>query len=732
MRALRFTSLGIVAACVLGWASAQTPPPPTLKPPVPASPWVSKTDEALLRTVFDAMDRRRYSEANMLRAQVQAPVAKALADWVYLRSSRTDVTLAEIDSFLDQNYGWPNSELLQRQAEDVLEDTMPAGQILAFFDERDPLTGSGHLHLARAFLESGNEAAARAQVRTAWVDYNWSSREERDILSRFGRFLTEADHWAKADRQLFEIQATITERLLPYLPPDRQAEARVRIGFLKGDRNAATLYTQLPNKSVHDSGVLLAATRYYRRLGQEDQAMIYAGLAPLDADSLRNPERWLYERQRLARWALKTGRFEDAYTLSAYSGLESGADFAEAEFMAGWVALRFLNDAERAKAHFAYLGTGVTSPISRARGEYWLARAWAASGDEAMARQHYRVAAAFPFTFYGQLAIDALGKDAPVITFPVDQEPDAAALTVFESRPLVHAMRILAEIGESTHYDRFARALDDQIESPGEVSAYHDLVMEERKTYLAVRAGKVARNNGAEVPSVIFPLYPVPDSAKRFVEEPLILGLSRQESEFNPRAYSSAKARGVMQLLASTARITARKEGLPYSQSRLLDDPAYNITLGAAHLSHLLERFNGSYILVLAGYNAGPNRSDQWIARHGDPRNPNVDPIDWIELIPFSETRNYVMRVIENTNVYRARINNTPLGSQIMTDLLRGGNKRSAVGAVPPAPMLLEVSFEEGGGPNILNRPSRRPAALDYVPDENFPPLHGKSVGETD
>ncbi|MEM9988391.1 MAG: lytic transglycosylase domain-containing protein, partial [Pseudomonadota bacterium] len=359
----------------------------------------------------------------------------------------------------------------------------------------------------------------------------------------------------------------------------------------------------------------------------------------------------------------------------------------------GWIALRFLRDPERAKAHFTFLGTGVNSPISLSRGEYWLGRAWAAGGDPERASYHYRVAAEYPYAYYGQLALHELGSSAPKAQFPDPLQADEMALEVFNARPMVHAMHILSELGEDRHFDRFARALDDQLESPGEVVAYDRLVQSERKPYLAVRASKVARNKGADVPSVVYPLYPVPDQAKGFVEEALILGLSRQESEFNPRAFSRAKARGLMQLLASTAKITARKEGFPYSTPRLMDDPAYNLVLGAAHLSHLLERFDGSYIMVLAAYNAGPHRVDGWIKTYGDPRDKDVDPIDWVELIPFSETRNYVMRVLENTQVYRSRLTGVPLGQGLAADIARGTDDGFAKGQFPPAPALWQVAL---------------------------------------
>lgn len=720
-------------------AASAAPRIPSIKPPAPVSNYISQTDEGHLRAVFEALEKRNYALANISRSRIEAPVARSLADWAYLRSGADGISPREIGRFLDSNYGWPSESLLQEKAEEAFTDNTPTEEVFTFFQNRDPITSEGHLRLADAFLAIGNTEAAVGQIRRAWIDFNHVSRDERLILQKYGAFLGPQDHWEKADRQLFDIRATATKRLLPYLPSDRRRQAETRIAFLTLDRNAAALYSALPADSQQDAGVLLAAVRYYRRTDRDDQAITYAGLAPLDAETLRDPGAWFYERKLLARWALKNARFEDTYLLSAYSGLDEGADFAEAEFMAGWVALRFLNDPERAKAHFAYLGTGVSSPISRSRGEYWLGRAFAATGDDVSANQHYRVAAAFPYTFYGQLAIHELGENAPAIVFPQQpEEPDAASLTVFEARPLVHAMHILAEVGEDLHFNRFARALDDQLQSEGEVMAYYDLVIGERKTFLAVRAGKVARNNGVDVPEVIYPLYLVPDAAARYVEKPLILGLSRQESEFNPRAYSRARARGMMQLLASTAQITARKEGLPYSTSRLLDDPSYNMTLGAAHLSHLLDRFSGSYIMVMGAYNAGSGRVDQWIETYGDPRDPSVDPIDWIEMIPFSETRNYVMRVTENTQVYRSRLEGQPLGAGILADITRGGGSRDAIGITPPSPRLMvQASLadpEPTFGRSILNFPDRKTRAQEIFEGLTFEPLHtdGIAAGESD
>ncbi|MBB4659442.1 lytic transglycosylase domain-containing protein [Parvularcula dongshanensis] len=701
----------LLLAGLCGVVLTAAAPSPSLKPPAPVSPYVTPTDEAVLRAVFTALTDRRYAEAERRRRDLEDPLARAVADWAYLRSGGPGIRAAEVAAFLSAHPDWPDATRIQAQAEDRFDDETPAADLLLFFDTRDPVRGEGMVQLGRALIESGSVEAGEDMIRRAWIERDWTAASERQILSRHGARLREADHVAKADRQLFDIEATATERLLPLLPKDERRAAEARIALLKRDRNGPGLYEALPEEKRLDAGVLHAAVRYWRRSDKDLRATELAGLAPQGAEALRDPDAWYTERSLLARTALSEGRFEDAYVLSAYSGLTRGADFAEAEFLAGWIALRFLGDPQRAETHFALLASNVSSPISLSRGEYWLARAKEAGGDEIGAVEAFRQAASRPFTYYGQLAAERLGDSAPRIAFPEAEAPNAEDLASFEARPMAGAMRILAEVGEDWAFDRFARALDDSLETPGEVLAFADLVTGERKTHLAVRAGKVARSNGAATPQATYPLLPVPEAAAGFVETPLILGLSRQESEFNPRIVSSARAQGVMQLLTGTAKITARKEGLPYEASRLLDDPAYNMTLGAAHLSHLIERFGGSYVMTIAGYNAGPHRVDGWTERFGDPREPSVDPVDWVELIPFSETRNYVQRVLENVQIYRARLDGGVIAGRLTGDLVRGGSAPGAIGKASPAPALVRYAEAEGMT-NVLSLPAVPPYAV--------------------
>ncbi|WP_206711349.1 lytic transglycosylase domain-containing protein [Aquisalinus flavus] len=685
VNSLLLTSV-LVLAVSTGASSAQAPVP-RVKPDAPGPVYVSEGDHAILNLYFEALDRRRWDVADSYRPQISDSVARTVADWAWYRAEPDNLDWRALGRFLDENPDWPNDFTIQRTAEEEMTENDAPADILAFFRNKQPVSGYGKIALARALLDSGQTDEGKRRLRDAWVNHNWPVSDERDIAREFASHLSEDDHYAKVDRQLFDIIATDSVRLLDYLAANHRQMAEARIALLRRDGNAVRLLEGLSPEQLRDSGVLHAAARYYRRGDNEPTAIGYAAQAPVSSDYLRYPEAWWGEKNLLMLWALRDGLYKDAYRMAAYSGLKEGGNFAEAEFYAGWIALRFLKEPERARRHFAYLDANVSSPISKSRAQYWLGRAFAAEGNRERARQYYAVAAAYPFTYYGQLAQESLGtENAP--GFPPAVEPSAEDREMFNSRPLVHAMRILAEVDEEYRYIAFARQLDDVLATPGEYALYEDLVRREDMLFLSVRAGKVAVGRGAEAPSVAWPRILVPGQASNYVEEPLILGLSRQESEFNPRAYSSANARGLMQLLPSTAQLTARKEGFPYSTPRLMDDPLYNLVIGSAHLSHLIERFEGSYILTLVGYNAGPNRASQWIERYGDPRNPDVDPVDWVELIPFDETRNYVQRVLENTQIYRAQVEGGPIAGKLARDLVRGGGTTTAIGLAQPSPIL--------------------------------------------
>ncbi|MEM8771256.1 MAG: lytic transglycosylase domain-containing protein [Pseudomonadota bacterium] len=706
---LALGGLCVAAALIFAAPTHAASPAPRLKPPAPGPTYLTRLDQARLKTVQNALKRKAFALAKAETQFIEDATARSLGDWLYFMSKDPQMDFREAGVFLDAHPDWPSRSRIQSFAESRIADDAPAADILAFFTQRKPRTGAGKTHMARALLSQGRDAEATALIRDAWVNHNFRIAEEKQIIKNYSKRLTKADHASRVDRLLWGRQVTNARRTFPYLSREDRRMAEARAALLLRAGSGPKLYRQLKEEEQKDSGVLYAAVRYYRRTDEQQYAIALAGDAPEDPSLIRNSDRWWTERRLLLQWAIKEGRFADAYAVAARHGISAAdnyGDFADAEFVAGWIALRFLDAPARAETHFQILADAVKSPISLSRAHYWLGRAADAKGDNAAARAHYANAAQYQYSYYGQLAVEALSGEAPRQAFASAPIPTAIEKARFASRPAVTALRMLSDLDLDYEFMIFAYHIDDQLESPGEYVELARLTNGEGAPHLTVRAGKVAVQRGAFVPDVAYPMRLAPSEARAYVAPEIILGLSRQESEFNPRAYSSAGARGVMQLIPSTAQITARKEGLPYRRSALLDDPLYNMTIGAAHLSHLLDRFDGSLILTFAAYNAGAHRAAQWIEDFGDPRTGDVEPLDWVEMIPFSETRNYVQRVLENVQVYRARLNDAPMAGRLSNDIELGGPSGRVAANAKPSTVLAARAITAGPG-NLAPLPSR-------------------------
>lgn len=726
-----FAKAAALGVLIFAATDAAATPTPRLKPAPPAPVYLTRSDLTLLKETDAAVNRRDWSAAKKATAEIEAPIARSLGEWFYFYAEDPKADFREAGAFLDQHPDWPALSKIQIHAEKKIPDNAPTRDVLDFFERRDPLTGEGKLQLARAQYATGDNEAALIHLRDAWINHSFSFADEQKLLADYGRRLTEQDYAARVDRLLWERQVTVARRIFAKLDASDRRMAEARAALLTGAANATQLFDSLKESERTDPGVLLAAVRYFRRSDEQPRAVALALQAPDDPAALRNPTRWWDERQLLMRWSLTEQRYADAYALAANHGLEPGLEFAEAEFNAGWIALRFLNAPERAETHFKALAGAVGAPISLARAYYWLGRAADARGETDLAAARYRVAAGFIYTYYGQIAAEKLGDTPMAATFAPPVEPTPEDKARFSSRPAVAALRMLSELDDDQAFLVFAYHVDDQLESPGEYVELARLAARKGATHIAVRAGKVGAGRNAFAAEVVYPLIFVPEEAKRFAPPEIILGLSRQESEFNPHAYSRAGARGLMQLLPSTAQITARKEGLRYSRASLLNDPEYNLIVGSAHLSHLFERFNGSRVMTFAAYNAGVSRVEEWVERYGDPRAPDVDPLDWVEQIPFAETRNYVQRVLENTQVYRSRLSNGPIAGQLSADLELGGPGRRAGRlpnrsyAEPLPPMPQRTAIYANAAPLVqpakpLLEAAPEPGLEESAPTANF------------
>jgi soluble lytic murein transglycosylase len=431
-------------------------------------------------------------------------------------------------------------------------------------------------------------------------------------------------------------------------------------------KDAGALLEAVPPAQRSASYVYLQA-KFLRRTGKYKGASAVMKTAPREAGALVDPDAWWIERRVLSRELLDIGDPRGSYEIAAAHSAESPVPAADAEFHAGWYALRHLGEAETASRHFARIAEIAEGPISLSRAYYWLGRA-AEAGGPGDAKAYFEKAAVYGTCFYGQLAVQRLGRAELAVAAP---EPSAADREIFESREPVRAIRRLEQAGYQAQADMLYRELADKLTSPGELALLAAMAEQRSNHFLALRVGKIAAGRAIDVGALAHPIGAIPTSAAiDGAGTALAYAVARQESEFNVGAVSGAGALGLLQLLPGTAREVAQRSGLPYSKDRLVTDAGYNATLGAAFLSEQLGRFNGSYVLTIAGYNAGPRRAAEWAERYGDPRGKDLDTVvDWIERIPYTETRTYVQRVMENYQTYKMRLSGR---FDIAQDLVEG------------------------------------------------------------
>jgi soluble lytic murein transglycosylase len=606
--------------------------------------------DAACRAVVTAAAAGRWAEP----ARCAAPVPAKLAQWLRLLSG--PASAGEVARFIAENPDWPLQDALARRAEEMHASVLDEAVVRGFFSRRPPRTAPGMLRYAEA-IEARDAAAAARLRREAWVLLRPDAAAERALLERYPGLMRPEDQWARFDRLTWARETAAAQRLLTQLPPGRQVAARARLEALAGSEGDLG---QLPD-AKRDPLTFLERMRSLRRQDRDDEAArlwLADGPAAQSAAGVdRLPQFWA-ERQIIVRRLIRRGEDAQALRLAAAHGLPPGPTeaYLEAEFVTGWIALRRRNDASRALGHFTAIERNAVAPISLARGGYWRGRALAALNRPDDARAAWRAAAEHPFTYYGQLAALAGGESEAELALRIAGTAPAAAdpahVAAFAGRELAEAARILVAIGETRRARqvllRLAELAPDATDRGLAGSLAVALGQAETGVWMARR---VAATTGTILPDAG---WPAPVEPPPGIERALSLALMRQESNFEAGALSPAGARGLMQLMPATARAMARELNEPALATRL-GEPDANMRLGTAYLAKRLDEFDGAVPLALAAYNAGAHRVRQWLDQNGDPRVSDIDPIDWIELIPFSETRNYVMRVIESVTIYRAR-----------------------------------------------------------------------------
>jgi soluble lytic murein transglycosylase len=611
--------------------------------------------QAILRETFQAAGRHEWQRALRLAALVENPLAAKTVRWLRMIEDGQPANFGTIAQFLIDNPHWPWPEQLQALAEDTITDPADHALIRRLFAARAPLTTRGHIRYAEALFNVDQDERGKALIRKAWVDGDFSAREEKRFLQKYRRMLSDADHIARLDNLLWDYRRTSANRMLTLVPDGHRRLAQARMRLQRRQNGVDKAIEAVPADLRNDPGLTFDRMRW-RRQKRLNEGVLEVLLDPPEA--VGRPALWWFERELQIRRALRKRNFELAYRLASRHRQTASEDFAEAEWLAGWLALRFANQPNTALSHFTRLYSSVRAPVDRASAAYWAGRSAAALGNASLAGQWYRTAAAFPIAYYGQLAAEEL--DDAHRPLPDPPPPAFGQRAGFEQQELVRVARMLIEADATEQLMPFLIRLGEQATSTTEVGMVAELAATTGRPHLVAQVGRYAAYYGHPNHVAAFPIPEIAGLMQPPLGEPepaLLLGVGRQESMFNPWVSSHAEARGLLQLIPRTALLMAGQLGLPYNRGRLTGDPDYNVRLGSHYMRTLLKRYDGEAALAVAAYNAGPGRVDEWVRLHGDPRRRDGHfLIDWIELIPFDETRNYVQRVLEGRNLYRRRL----------------------------------------------------------------------------
>jgi soluble lytic murein transglycosylase len=623
------------------------------------------TDLSVAKQAIELIRKSKLKDAAALAASVSDPVAHKLIEWALLRSSDSPAGFERYAAFLGANPDWPGA-LLRRRAEARLWQERHDGTTVRRFVGKEPATSVGRLALARVLMNEDDRDGAAREVRAVWQSAELSAEMESAVLDTFTDMLSRTDDVARMDRRLGAKDFGAAMRAAKRAGDDRVAIVKACIAAEAKSAKGGALLDAVSAEARMDLGYMLCRLHWLMRndapgsnlhgrivTPKEDlAAAVKLVLAASPEDLQRqDTDEWWRERRALARKLIDLGDAATAYQVVRQSAPPANPYYrAEFHFMAGWIALRFLADPATALTHLIHIDEGATDPVLLARAAYWRGRAAEAAGERGEMRAQYAVAARYPTAYYGQLARARLGIDEIAL------RPPPQSVNVDASEAL-HAADILYAIGERDLVLHFVSDLAEESIDSALIAGLGELTARYHDARAMLMIGKTAVARGFPLDQYAFPDIGVPsyNPIGPEVDRSIVYSIARTESGFDQHDRSSANAVGLMQVTPEAGRDTAKRVGVAYNWDRLVSDPVYNTQMGAAEVAALLKDYRGSYIMTFAGYNAGRGRVQQWVAQHGDPRDPGVDAVDWVERIPFAETRNYVQRVMENLQAYRAR-----------------------------------------------------------------------------
>lgn len=600
--------------------------------------------------VRSALDQD-YAKANALAAQTKDLKLLKIIEWLRLTDEKSTASFEDLTSFMAKNKDWPRIYLIRRNAERAAVESGDEALLMKWFEKHPPVSPAAVIAYAEIMLKKKEWEVALPMLHRLWLKNDLTPEEAAAAQEKLSSVLTPDDYAEKVRALLDAKNVNDAKKLFPKLDPEALKIAEARVALIRNAPNAPAVLRQAPEAVHADEGFAFDQIRWLRRNNRLDEAV---ELLDRHAKNGKNALKWWGERSLIIRRFLNEGRISDAYKLAKNHRLSSGEEYADAEWLAGWIALRFSKNLKNAVSHFSNMLAAVKSPVSIARGEYWLGRTHDELGKKTNAGVWFERAARKSTTIYGQLAAEKSKRDS-LPALPEGLSPSEHNMEKIRRNELFGVMQTLHRAEAYGLAEFFALRLYALYPKPADVAALARLLTEEAaRPDMTVTIARRARQNGIYIGSLGYPVLDIPEEP---AERALVLSIIRQESSFSPHVVSPAGARGLMQIMPATAKQVAQKRKKSFSEERLTDDPAFNIELGSAYFSEMVNRFNGSYILAIAAYNAGPTNVRRWLKSIGNPEDDNIDPIDWIEMIPFTETRNYVQRVLENLYIYRRHLN---------------------------------------------------------------------------
>ncbi len=633
--------------------------PPASKEAVPAL----TGDLALVKQAIELARKAKTSEATEVGSRITDPAAQKLVEWYILRHPETIAPFRRYAAFIAANPEWPSAAQLRRRAEARLWEQRGDPATVRSFTGGQPVTAKGKLALARVLLAEGDRDGAARMARDAWQADELSERLEADVLETFRDLFTRDDHRARMDKRIGARDLAGARRAAQRLGSDELAIVKACAAVRGKADKAKDLLNDVAVGARQDLGYTLCRIQFLVAKDQIDEAARLMVAASPETMALQDTDQWWRERRSLARKLLDQGKFQTAYDVVRPAATPANEYYrADFHFMCGWIALRYLDDPKTAVTHFARIDEGASNPTVLARANYWRGRAAEALGEADAMRTSYEAAAGYPTAYYGQLARARLGRSEIELRAPL---PDLASPEAPVTDERLRAADMLYEIGERDVVLYFAADLGQQSANIVLLEALGDLTGRRNDARAMLQVGKPSLGRGLPLDHYAFPTIGIPPHRQVApeIEHSMIYSVARTESAFDQRDKSAANAVGLMQVTPEAARDTAKRFKVEYDWDRMVSDPVYNTQMGAAELSALLREYKGNHIMTFAGYNAGRGRVRDWVKAYGDPRDPKVDPVDWVERIPFSETRNYVQRVMENLAVYRVRFDDGATGT---------------------------------------------------------------------